>query len=154
MTRSFRAIKGIADHNLAQLCRGVEMAIHPVEQIKKALQVLLGIACRARTKGFEQAFPFRWRKRACSCHLVFLQTLPTQRASRGQSGDLCRGAVRPTGNRLFPSLKHIRFRSEPLATCSLRWKANLLPCWNIEWCIEQLYKKSRRKCETSRRFSA
>ena len=59
LSRAFGAIKGVAHHNLAQFCHRVDIAEHTVEQVEEPLQVVVGIACRACAKGFEQPFALR-----------------------------------------------------------------------------------------------
>jgi hypothetical protein len=38
----------------------VHIAEQAIEQIQETLRVIMGIACRTRPKGFEQAFALRW----------------------------------------------------------------------------------------------
>ena len=40
LARRFRAVKGVADDNVAQFSRGIDMTVHSVEQVKKSFQVI------------------------------------------------------------------------------------------------------------------
>src|SRR2546430_17279260 len=46
------------------------MAIHAIEQVEQALEIVMGISCWTRTKAFEQPFPLGWCDHASSCHDV------------------------------------------------------------------------------------
>src|SRR5712691_4211124 len=58
LARSFRAIKGIAHDNVTQFGRGIDVAVHSVEQVEKSFKVVVGISCWTRTEDLEQALAF------------------------------------------------------------------------------------------------
>src|SRR6266566_3756202 len=61
LARVLRAIERVTHDDLAQFGHRVDIAEHAVEQVEQPLQVVVGIACWNRTKGFKQAFALRWR---------------------------------------------------------------------------------------------
>src|SRR5260221_4820743 len=62
------AVEWVAHDDLAQLGHRVDITEHAVKQVEQALQVIVGIACRARPKGFEQAFAPALRDRLSAVH--------------------------------------------------------------------------------------
>ena len=53
LVRVLGAVKGVVSDDLAQFGHRVDVAEHAVKQVEKTLQVVMGIACWTRTKGFE-----------------------------------------------------------------------------------------------------
>src|ERR1700682_1972436 len=70
LARVFGAVKGVTDDDLAQFGRRVDMAEQAVEHVEQPLQVIVGIACRARSEGSEQACAFGRGDLRCLCHRV------------------------------------------------------------------------------------
>ena len=92
LARRFRAIEGIADDNVTQFGRSIDVTVHPVEQVEKSFQVIVGVSCWTRTEGLEQALAF------CRCQPVRIFHLVPMHVLK---------ATQPTGNRT--------------ATCASAW---------------------------------
>src|SRR5579859_6556156 len=74
-SRRLRAIKRIADDNVTEFGRAIDVAVHAVEQVEKAFEVVVGVPCRTRTEGLEQALAFCRCQPLCICHRFPLHDL-------------------------------------------------------------------------------
>ncbi|HJT55496.1 MAG TPA: hypothetical protein VJ761_03295 [Ktedonobacteraceae bacterium] len=62
---------------MTEFGRGIDVAVHTVEQIEKSFEVIIGVPCRTRTEGLEQALTFGRCEPVSICHLVPLHVLKT-----------------------------------------------------------------------------
>jgi hypothetical protein len=83
LARLLGTIKGIAHDDLAQFGHRVDVAEHAVEQVEQPLQVVVGIACWTRAKGFEQAFALRWRDLLHAFHHMYSYPIATALQNSG-----------------------------------------------------------------------
>lgn len=59
-------------HSLSQFSKGIDMAVHAVEQVQEAFEIFSGIPCWTRAMGFEEPFSFRRRDALVLGHRLYL----------------------------------------------------------------------------------
>ncbi|HEY7420250.1 MAG TPA: hypothetical protein VH593_34045 [Ktedonobacteraceae bacterium] len=66
--RQLRGIEGVAHDDLAQFCRRIQIAKQAIEPVQKALNILMGTACRTGAIRLEQAFTPGRAQCTCGIH--------------------------------------------------------------------------------------
>src|SRR6266567_2493483 len=92
-SRRLRAIKGITDDNVTEFGRAVDVAVHAVEQVEKAFKVIVGVPCRTRAEGLEQALAFCWCQSVCICHRLPLHELRSTQQPGNRTATCASGSV-------------------------------------------------------------